>query len=43
MDALMNKVVVVTGAANGIGWSTAKRWAQEGYRVALLELAIGDG
>lgn len=40
MDAQMNKVAVVTGAANGIGWATAQRWAQEGYRVALLDLSL---
>lgn len=40
MDARMNKVAVVTGAANGIGWATAQRWAQEGYRVALLDLNV---
>ena len=38
MDARMNKVAVVTGAADGIGWATAKRWALEGYRVALLDM-----
>lgn len=36
----MNKVAVVTGAANGIGWATAQRWTQEGYRVALLDLNL---
>lgn len=36
----MNKVAVVTGGANGIGWATAQRWAQEGYRVALLDLNL---
>lgn len=40
MDTPMNKVAVVTGAANGIGWATAQRWAQEGYRVALLDLGL---
>jgi NAD(P)-dependent dehydrogenase (short-subunit alcohol dehydrogenase family) len=35
------KVAVVTGAANGIGWSTAQRLAQDGYRVALLDLQSG--
>ena len=35
----MNKVAVVTGAANGIGWATAQRWAQEGYQVALLDMS----
>jgi NAD(P)-dependent dehydrogenase (short-subunit alcohol dehydrogenase family) len=40
MQARMSSVAVVTGAANGIGWATAQRWAQEGYRVALLDLSI---
>jgi NAD(P)-dependent dehydrogenase (short-subunit alcohol dehydrogenase family) len=40
MDTQMNKVAVVTGAANGIGWATAQRWTQEGYRVALLDLNL---
>ncbi len=31
-------VVVVTGAANGIGWATAQRLTQDGYRVAVLDL-----
>jgi NAD(P)-dependent dehydrogenase (short-subunit alcohol dehydrogenase family) len=40
MHERMNKVAVVTGAANGIGWATAQRWALEGYRVALLDMNI---
>lgn len=40
MDARINKVAVVTGAANGIGWAIVQRWAQEGYRVALLDLGL---
>lgn len=37
---LQNKVAIVTGAASlrGIGWATAKRFADEGARVALLDL-----
>ena len=37
---LKNKVVVVTGAASprGIGFATAQRCAEEGARVALLDL-----
>lgn len=38
MHERMNRVAVVSGAANGIGWAIAQRWAQEGYRVALLDM-----
>jgi NAD(P)-dependent dehydrogenase (short-subunit alcohol dehydrogenase family) len=31
-------VIVITGAANGIGWATARRLAADGARVALLDL-----
>lgn len=31
-------VVVITGAAEGIGWATAQCFAAQGWRVALLDL-----
>jgi NAD(P)-dependent dehydrogenase (short-subunit alcohol dehydrogenase family) len=34
----VNRVAIVTGAADGIGWSTAQCLARQGYRVALLDL-----
>ncbi len=37
---LKDKVTIVTGAASlrGIGWATARRFAEEGARVALIDL-----
>ncbi len=37
---MKDKVAIVTGAASvrGIGWTTAKRFAEEGARVALIDL-----
>ena len=40
---LEGQVAVITGAASprGIGWATAKRFADEGARVVLLDLEAG--
>lgn len=32
------KVAIVTGAASGIGWATARRFASAGYRVVVADL-----
>lgn len=39
---LQGKVVIVTGAANGIGRATARRFAQEGCHVASWDVKDGD-
>ena len=38
-----NKVVIVTGAAGGIGAATARRFAGEGAAVVLVDLAAAAG
>jgi 3-oxoacyl-[acyl-carrier protein] reductase len=39
---LQDKVVIVTGAANGIGKATARRFAKEGCRVASWDVKEGE-
>jgi 3-hydroxybutyrate dehydrogenase len=38
---LLNKIAIVTGAASGIGKEIALRYAQEGAKVVIADLAIG--
>jgi len=33
-----SKVVLITGAADGIGWATAQKFAAAGYAVAILDV-----
>ena len=43
MGRLENKVVVITGAASGIGRASARRFAAEGARVVVADLAVDEG
>ena len=40
---LENKVAVITGAASGIGREAARRFAEEGAKVVVADLADGPG
>jgi NAD(P)-dependent dehydrogenase (short-subunit alcohol dehydrogenase family) len=40
-DAARARIAIVTGAADGIGWATAQRFAADGLLVALLDLDGG--
>ncbi|ORE95716.1 short-chain dehydrogenase/reductase SDR [Stappia sp. 22II-S9-Z10] len=43
MKGLADKVAIVTGAARGIGRAVAERLVEEGMRVMLADVAVGDG
>jgi NAD(P)-dependent dehydrogenase (short-subunit alcohol dehydrogenase family) len=43
MDRLQDRVAVITGGGGGIGAATARRFAQEGARVVVVDLADSAG
>ncbi len=43
MGRIDNKVAVITGAASGIGRATARRFAAEGAKVVVADMAIEAG
>ena len=40
---MANRVVIVTGGANGIGFACARRFAEDGYNVIIADLSENEG
>ena len=43
LERFRDKIIVVTGAASGIGAATARRFAREGARLALADIDTAAG
>ena len=43
MKRLERKPAIITGGASGLGLASAKRFAEEGARVALIDLKGAEG
>jgi len=43
VENVSGRAILVTGAARGIGWAVARRFAAAGDRVAILDKVPGDG
>ena len=43
MDRLKDKIAVITGAAKGIGYETARTFINEGAQVVMTDLDVEGG
>jgi NAD(P)-dependent dehydrogenase (short-subunit alcohol dehydrogenase family) len=43
MQRFIGKTIVITGASSGIGAASARRFAEEGARLALVDIQIEPG